>query len=97
MILLAWTSSLFMSADNGRRSRRPGRPGAAASLAHLLFYKPVGVPGTIARIGLLAVAAVASYFVGSALGELMLKAPVPMALMFAAALVALASREPDQR
>lgn len=97
MILLAWTSSLFMSGDNGRQSRPRGRSGAVARLAHLLFYKPAGVPGTIARVGLLAVVAVASYFVGAALGELMLKAPVPMALMFAAALFALAGRDPDQR
>lgn len=99
MILLAWTSSIFTSGDNRRRfwAGPSGRGGAVARLVFLLFYKPVGVPGTIGRLGLLAIGAVVSYFVGSGFGELMMKAPVPMTLMFGAALLALASSDPDQR
>jgi len=99
MILLAWASSIFVSDDRERRSRprRSERAAAVFRLAHLLFYKPVGVPGTIGRISLLMIGAVVSYFIGSGLGELMMKAPVPMVLMFGAAFCALASRDPDQR
>lgn len=99
MILLAWASSVFVSGDKNRRSRprRSASSAAVARLAHLLFYKPVGIPGTIGRVGLLMVSAVVSYFVGSGMGELMMKAPVPMALMFGAVFFALASRDPDQR
>ena len=91
MIILGWTSAVLTAGGKRRRSRvQPvGRAGTIGRLVHLLFYKPLGVTGTIGRIGLLGVGAVASYFVGSGLGELMLKAPVPMALMFGAALLAL--------
>lgn len=97
MIILGWTSAVLTAGDRRRRSRvqSAGRASGTARLVHLLFYKPLGVPGTIGRIGLLAIGAVASYFVGSGLGELMLKAPVPMALMFGAAFFAL-TRDSDK-
>lgn len=95
MILLAWTSSVFASGDKHRRARVPRS--AVARLADRLFYRPVGISGTLVRIALLMIGAVFSYFVGSGLGELMMKAPVPMALMFGAAIFALASADPDQR
>jgi hypothetical protein len=96
MILLAWTSHLFASGDRSRRARS-ARSRAVARLADILFHKRVGVRGTLGRLALLLIGAVVSYFVGSGLGELMMKAPIPMALMFAAALCALASGDPDQR
>jgi hypothetical protein len=101
MIIMAWTSSIFVPGDKRRpssarpSSARPAGYGSArARITHLLFYRPAGMWGTIGRIGLLAIGAVLSYFVGSGLGELMMKAPVPMALLFGAVLFAMASRDP---
>jgi len=68
-----------------------------SKLADTLFYRRVGVAGTIGRVGMLMIGAVLSYFVGTGLAELMLKAPVPSVLMFTAALIALAGGGADRR
>lgn len=97
MIFIAFTSKIFTAARNkSAPAARAGRAAAVARIAELVFYRPVGLTGTLGRIALLMIGAGFSYFVGAGLAELMMKAPVPVALMFAAAFAALLSRDPDR-
>jgi hypothetical protein len=90
-------SSVHNDSLTSDRHSRARRAATVARLARSLFYKPAGLTGTIVRIALLMIGAVLSYFVGSGLGELMMKAPLPMALLFGAVFFALASKDTDQR
>ena len=97
MIFIAFTSKMFTAGRNRSPvGRSSGRTAAVARIADLVFFRPVGLTGTLGRIALLMIGAGFSYFVGAGLAELMMKAPVPVALMFGAAFVALLGRDPDR-
>lgn len=96
MIILSFTSAIFTSGAGRRSPQKCGATTAAARIADIVFCRPLGVTGTLGRIALLMIGAAFSYFVGAGLAELMMKAPVPVALLFGAAFAALLSSEPDR-
>lgn len=98
MIFIALTSKIFTAAASKGSpvSRVSARTAAVAKIAELVFYRQVGITGMLGRVALLMIGAGFSYFVGAGLAELMMKAPVPVALMFGAAFAALLSRDSDR-
>ena len=98
MIVLSLTSAIFTSGGKSRSRgmQRSRQAVAVARIAALVLQRPAGLTGTLGRLALLMIAGGFSYFVGAGLAELMMKAPIPVALMFGAAFAALLSREPDR-
>lgn len=97
MILLTWAATIAGMSGSHRRSSRKGSRSThiVARLADLLFHRRVGPAGFAVRLGLLFVVAVLSYYLGAGLGNAILKAPVPVALIIGALLVGWASGDPN--
>lgn len=95
MLFLTWAASVLPANHDGGRRRKNSKAVDLAQLAQLLFYRRVGLVGFIGRVSLLAVVAVASYFLGAGVAIVLLKAPVAAALLIGAALFGWASGETD--
>lgn len=96
MIFITCASSMLGGNRRRSRVRKSFRATLIGRLADTLFFRRVGVVGTLGRLGLLMAGAVFSYFVGTGLAELMLKAPIGVALMFCAFFFALAGSDTDR-
>jgi hypothetical protein len=95
VIFLAYAS--YISRATFRPKSRSGAKRAAIfdRIADALFYRPVRLPGFLARVALLVMVAVLSYFAGAYAGMVVVKAPLPATLFVGAALASWAQSDPD--
>jgi len=95
MVLPAWIASMITVSGDVVRARRRHLDTSIRGIAHLLFYRRVGVLGFCGRLVALAATTTASYFAGAAVATILIEAPEPVLLLAATLFLVRVFGEPD--